>query len=160
MRRDVLSFLEQVSEETGTKIGYKIFQNGEVVAQQYCEKNGPFISFFQKANHLYLYGVRAPVNAFHAKKKNIFIGIRQHLRSLSNVPQELRTKSLDSTGPSLCLWQLRKEKRQRSKEEFPLEFFETLKPGIFFSENLQAVHAQMLKDGLAPCVQLSGLLKV
>ena len=48
LRRDVLSFLEQVSEETGTKIGYKIFQNGEVVAQQYCEKNGPFISFFKK----------------------------------------------------------------------------------------------------------------
>ena len=102
LRRDVLSFLEQVSEETGTKIGYKIFQNGEVVAQQYCEKNGPFISFFQKANHLYLYGVRAPVNAFHAKKKNIFIGIRQHLRSLSNVPQELRTKSLDFSGSSNC----------------------------------------------------------
>ena len=48
LRRDVLSFLEQVSEETGTKIGYKIFQNGEVVAQQYCEKNGPFISFFKR----------------------------------------------------------------------------------------------------------------
>ena len=73
-----LSLLEQLSEETGTKVGYKIFQDGEVVAQQYCEKNGPFISFFQKANHLYLYGVRAPVNAFHAKKRKTVLGVQHH----------------------------------------------------------------------------------
>ena len=48
LRKDVLCFLEELQEETGTKVGYKIFQDGNIVAHEYAEKGGPFISFSKK----------------------------------------------------------------------------------------------------------------
>ena len=46
--------------------------------------------------------------------------------------------------------------KQKMKEEIPLEIFETLKPGLFFHTNLEAVHHDMLERNIAPYVKLSG----
>ena len=94
------------------------------------------------------------------QKKLVFVGLRQHMRSLSEIPAELRTKGLEDPPPSLALWQLKSEKKQKNPEESELLSYSGLQPGVFFSDNLEALHWQFLQEGKAPLVQLSALLKV
>ena len=102
------------------------------------------------------------MNSAHNKTKApVFVGIRQHNRSMTSIPDELRTKALADHPPSsLCLWQLRHEKRQTFKEETPLIQFSEIQPGLFFHNNLEQLHHDFLELGKAPFVNLSGLLKV
>ena len=65
------------------------------------------------------------------QKKTIFVGLRQHMRSLSEIPAELRTKGLEDPPPSLALWQLKSEKKQKTPEESELLPYSGLQPGVF-----------------------------
>ena len=73
-------------------------------------------------------------------EKTCFLGLRQHMRSLSEIPAELRTKGLEDPPPSLALWQLKSDKKQKTPEESELLPYSGLQPGVFFSDNLQALH--------------------
>ena len=76
-----------------------------------------------------------------------------------DIPAEMRTKCLEEPPPSLALWQLLSEKKQHNTEETELEQFSEIRPGIFFSDNLDGLHFDFLREGRAPFVQLSALLK-
>ena len=55
------------------------------------------------------------MNGAKSCQKNLFfLGLRQHMRSLSEIPAELRTKGLEDPPPSLALWQLKSDKKQKN----------------------------------------------
>ena len=160
-RPEVIAFLTETTEG-GKAYGWKVFgPGGAVLSERRAEPGGTFLSFCQKGNHLFLYALASPMNGSKScQKKPVFVGLRQHMRSLSEIPAELRTKGLEDPPPSLALWQLKSDKKQKTPEESELLPYSGLQPGVFFSDNLQALHWQFLQEDKAPLVQLSALLKV
>ena len=133
-REVVLQFLEEHAAKSGRDCGWKVLgPNGSVLAERRPERGGPFLMFVQRANHLFLYSMSSALNGVRGvEKKPRFVGLRQHTRPLTDIPQELRTKCLEEPGPSLSLWQLRAEKKQTYAEETELTRFTDVRPGVFF----------------------------
>ena len=137
----IKEFFEDHTNRTGKEVGWKIFRGSEVDETPRKDK-GPFIAFTQRANHLYLYKKACTaLNNTHTKKpRAAFVDLREFTRDLSCIPYELRTR-VSSTSPHLGLWQLKAE-RLANGDDWEILDYEGIKPGRFFTHDLEKVHAR------------------
>ena len=154
----IKEFFEDHTNRTGKEVGWKIFRGSEVDETPRKDK-GPFIAFTQRANHLYLYKKACTaLNNTHTKKpRAAFVDLREFTRDLSCIPYELRTR-VSSTAPHLGLWQLKAERRENG-DDWEIVDYEGIKPGHFFTSDLQSVHWGMLNQGFVPTVRMKNCME-
>ena len=131
-----------------------------MVAAQQPAHNAPFVMFAQKSNHLYLYEkFRGNNNLKGSHEQAYHIGIQQYDRwCQGDVPNELRTKNKVRSRFAPALWRLKRNRRD-VPPRIP-EPYTDLREGLFYTQDLELLRLEWLRQGKAPSVFLKHPTKI